>query len=770
MTNIQEIDVARRNVLKAGGALVVSFGLTPSIVTSLAGSANAASALSRPLSPWSLDTYLAIGADDNITVYYGKMDMGQGLDVAIGQIVAEELDVPFNNVSVIMGDTSLCVDQGGGSASAGIQRAGKPMRNAAAEARRLLFELAAKRFKVPVEKLSVANGTISVKGKPSKKVTYGKLIGGKHFNVTMKWNKRYGNSLNVKGKAKPKPIDSYKIVGTSVPRNDVPGKVFAQTDFVTDVKVPGMLHGRIIRPPQAGVIPVAVDQSSIDGIPGARVVREKDVIGIVANAEWDAIRAAEALKVTWSTGNGPTFPPMDKLYDHIRKAPVKRASAGSGFRPTVAFDETPVKNALSKAARIIKAEYEWPFQSHASMGPACAVVDVRGNVATVWTGSQKPHQTRTGVSRILGLPQENVHGIWVIGPGSYGRNDAGDAAMDAALLSRAVGQPVRVQGMRYEGHGWDPKAPASVSFGTAGLDAQGKVMAYHFRSKGFSAGDMASGERNPSDTLAGMLVGFPSANGFRLGNPAESYGFPNKLKFWEVISPLMERASPLRTAHFRDPLGPQLHFASESFIDELASAVNADPVAFRLIYLKEPRDIAVVKAAAEKANWKAGPSGRNVPKGDGVVRGRGIAYAQRNGAVIAIVADVEVDRKTGRVWPRRFVAAVEHGLVVNPEGLKLATECNIIQATSRALFEEVKFDRNSVTSVDWESYPILETPDMPEAIDVVVIKRDDLDPRGAGEPSTRPVAGAIANAIFDATGVRLRRAPFSPENVKAALG
>ncbi len=770
MTRIQDINVARRDVLKGGGALVVGFSIPASLTAAATGEAQAAAALARPLSPSILDSYLAIAADESVTAYFGKMDMGQGLDVAIGQIVAEELDVPFDRVTIIMGDTALCLDQGGGSASAGIQHAGKPMRNAAAEARRVLIDMAAKRMKVPVSALSVSDGVIGVTGDASRKVSYGELIGDKHFNVTMKWNRRYGNWLNVTGKAKPKPVDQYKLVGTSVPRNDVPGKVFGKTDFVTDVKVPGMVHGRVVRPPRAGVRPIAVDDSALGDIRGARVVRQKDFIGVVADTEWDAIRASEAVKVTWSSSDGPVFPDMDALYDHIRNAPVKRASKGSGFRPTVKFDETPIKAALGRAHRVIKAEYEWPFQSHASMGPACAIVDARGDVATLWTGSQKPHHARDGVARILGLPKNNVHGIWVIGPGSYGRNDAGDAVMDAALLSKAVGRPVRVQGMRFEGHGWDPKAPASVSFAAAGLDANDNVMAYHFRTKGFSAGDMSSGERNPSDTYAGMLIGFPNATVYRLGNPAESYGFPNKLKFWEVIPPLLEKASPLRTAHFRDPLGPQLHFASESFIDEIALSVNADPVAFRLRYLKDPRDISVIEAAAEKSGWKTRPSGRNVPKGDGVVQGRGIAYAQRNGAVIAIVAEVEVDRKTGRVWPRRFTAGVDHGLIVNPEGLRLATEGNIIQATSRALFEEVMFDRENVTSTDWESYPILETPDMPESVEVVSINRKDLSPRGAGEPSTRPVAAAIANAIHDATGVRLRRAPFTAERVKAALG
>jgi len=764
-----EVTVSRRNVLKGGGALVVGFAV-PGAVAALGGKARAAGALARPLNPAALDTYLSIDAAGKVTAYFGKMDMGQGLDVAIGQIVAEELDVPFGDVTVVMGDTALCVDQGGGSASAGVQHGGKPLRNAAAEARRVLLDLAAKKLKAPVDRLAVSDGVVSVAGEPAKKASYGELIGGRHFNVSLKWNRKYGNRLDAVGKAKPKPVDQYKIVGQSVPRNDVAGKVFAKTDFVTDVRVPGMLHGRVVRPPKAGAMPVAVDAASVGNIPGVRVVHEKDFVGVVAASEWNAIRASEALKVKWSEPGGPVFPSMDQLYDHIRKAPVKRASAGSGFGKTVKFDEKPVKAALAGAARVVSAEYEWPFQSHASMGPACAVADVRGDVATIWTGSQKPHQTREGVARILGFPIDAVHGIWVIGPGSYGRNDAGDAAMDAALLSRAAGRPVRVQGMRFEGHGWDPKAPASVSFASAGLDAAGNVVAFHFRTKGFSAGDMSSGERNPSDTYAGMLVGFPNATVYRLGNPEESYGFPGKLKFWEVIPPLLEKASPLRTAHFRDPLGPQLHFASESFVDEIASAVGADPVAFRLKYLKDPRDAAVIRAAAEKAGWQTRPSGRNVPPGKGAVRGRGIAYAQRNGAVTAVVAVIEVDRTTGRIWPRKYTIAVDHGLVVNPEGVRLATEGNIIQSTSRALYEEVRFDGYNVTSTDWESYPILETPDMPESVEVVILNRKELSPRGAGEPSTRPVAAALANAFFDATGVRIRRAPFTRENVKRVLG
>jgi CO/xanthine dehydrogenase Mo-binding subunit len=402
------------------------------------------------------------------------------------------------------------------------------------------------------------------------------------------------------------------------------------------------------------------------------------------------------------------------------------------------------------------------------MGPACAVVDAAGDHATVWTGSQKPHFTRDGVARILGLKPEQVRGIWVPGPGSYGRNDAGDAAIDAALLSKAVGKPVRLQGMRYEGHGWDPKAPASIHRVRAGLDRDHKVVAYAFTSKGFSRVDIDSNESNPSHSLAGQLLGLPLASIQGFGMPAESYGFANKLLAWETIPPLLDRASPLRTSHMRDPLGPQLHFASESFIDEIAAAIGQDPVEFRLGYLQKERDLAVIKAAAERAGWQPRPSPGPTRQGE-VAAGRGIAYAERGGTIVAAVAEVEVERKSGRVWARKITVAHDCGQIINPVGLKQCIEGNVVQAISRSLFEEVTFDEKTVTSGDWLAYPILDIMDAPETVEAVLIDRPELPPAGAGEPSTRPVTAAIANAIFDATGVRLRRAPFTPERVKEAL-
>jgi nicotinate dehydrogenase subunit B len=451
---------------------------------------------------------------------------------------------------------------------------------------------------------------------------------------------------------------------------------------------------------------------------------------------------------------------MAALYDHIRKAPVVKREA-----PVTTGEIDP---AFAAAARVVEAEYEWPFQSHASMGPACAVVDARADGATLWTGSQKPHFARDGVARALGLPQDKVHGIWVPGPGSYGRNDAGDAGIDAALLSKAVGRPVRVQGMRYEGHGWDPKGPASIHHARAAFDQDGAVIGYAFESKGFSRIDIDTNESDPSYSLAGQLMGLPlkSLQGF--GVPTESYGFANKRLAWETVAPLLDRASPLRTAHLRDPVGPQIQFASESFIDEIAAATGTDPVAFRLRYLKAPRDIAVVKAAAERAGWEPRPSPRPDRTGD-TLTGRGIAYAQRSGAVVAIVAEVEIDRRGGKIWAKKFTVAHDCGLIINPEGLKCCIEGNVVQATSRALSEEVAFDRAKVTSTDWTSYPILDITEAPETIDIVLINRPELPPAGAGESSIRPVAAAIANAVFDATGVRLRRAPLTPDRLKPAL-
>ncbi|MGH8733365.1 MAG: molybdopterin cofactor-binding domain-containing protein, partial [Burkholderiales bacterium] len=394
---------------------------------------------------------------------------------------------------------------------------------------------------------------------------------------------------------------------------------------------------------------------------------------------------------------------------------------------------------------------------HASMGPGCAVADVKADACTVWTGSQKPHYVRDGVAALLGLPPEKVHAVWVTGPGSYGRNDAGDATLDATYLSKVLGKPVRVQGMRADGTAWDPKGPACVLRARAALDASGKVVAYQFEAKGFSRQHIATNESDPADSLVGQFTGIPPKGNQIFGVPAESYGFENKLLAWETIPPLVESCSPLRTGHLRDPVGLEIHFGSEQFIDEVALAAGEDPVAFRLKYLTNPRHQAVVKAVAERANWAA------------LGKGKGMAFAERNGTAVAVVAQVEVDRKSGRVWARKLWVAHDCGLVINPLQLRATIEGNVVQGLSRTLFEEVRFDRDSVKSIDWASYPILEMQDAPESIEVVLIDRPELPSSGAGEPTMRAMPAAVANAVFDATGVRLRTVPFTPERVKVAL-
>ncbi len=752
-----DLSLSRREFLKASGALVVSAAGPAFIGEALAQTAAGGK---PPLVPTELDSWVAILPDGRVTAFFGKMDMGQSLDIAIAQIVADELDVAVDKVDVVMGDTALTCNQGGASGSTGIQSGAKPLRSAAAEARQLLVKSASQKLGLPVEQLRVDDGVVSAVSDPTKKVSYAELIGGRYFNRQVEWNKQTGNAMDIKVEAKVKSPSEYRVVGKSFTRRDLPGKVYRTDKYVTDISLPKMLHARVIRCSRAACTVAGVDESSIKKVKGARVVRERDFVAVVADHEWDAVRASRMLKISWKEAKKDPFPAMAELYDHIRKA-------------TVVKREDPVKKGdvdgvFKTAARVVGAEYEWPFQSHASMGPGCSVADVRPDGVTVWSGSQKPHFVQTGVASILGRPVDKVRVIWVLGPGSYGRNDAGDAALDAALLSKLTGRPVRVQGMRSDGIAWDPKGPASVHRGRAALDASGKVIGYEFVSRGFSRWDVATNESDPRDSLAGMSIGLPSKPVAEFGVPAESYAFENKRLAWETIPALLDSSSPLRTSHLRDPVGPQIHFASEQFIDELAVAAGEDAVAFRLKYAGAPRDAAVIRAAAEKAGWQPRMSPRAARSGE-VLSGRGIAYAVRNGTVVAAVAEIEVEPKSGRIWGRKFTVAHDCGLIINPEGIRYTIEGNVVQGLSRTLFEEVRFDREKVTSVDWLSYPILEIRDAPETIEVVLINHPEIAPSGAGEPTIRVIPAAVANAFFDATGVRLRRAPLTPERVKAAL-
>jgi nicotinate dehydrogenase subunit B len=752
--------LSRRAVLTAGGAFVVSIGSAVAGDVVLAANEALVRGTRPPLMPSELSSYIAVNADGSVAAFFGKTDMAQGLYTAIGQIVAEELDVPFQSVAVLMGDTATSVNQGGASGSTGIQEGGKQMRMVAAEARRVLVELAADRLGLPADQLAVTDGVVHAKSDATKRAGYAELIGGRYFNVQLDWNGKYGNPLYAPGKAKPKDPAEHKIVGQPIKRFDIAPKVFCREDYVGDVRVPGMTHGRVIRPPVAGAVPLKVDESSLRDIAGANVVLRKGFLGVVADTEWGAIKAARALKVVWSNAP-PPFPSQSALYDHIRAAPVRK-------RQVDGKETGNVERAFGEAARIIEAEYEWPFQSHASMGPGCGVVAINGDQVTVWTGSPKPHFCRDGVAAILGMPADKVHGVSMASAGAYGRNDAGDACIEAAVLAHAVGKPVRVQYMRDQGTGWDPKGPASVHRARAAIDSAGDVIAYEFTSKGFSRIDVDTNESKPRNTIGGQLLDVPLQSGDGFGVPAESYSFANKRTAWETIAPLLDRASPLRSAHLRDPVGPQIHFASESFMDEVAAALGMDALEFRLRYVKDARDLAVIKAAAARSGWQKRPSPRSGRSGN-QLSGRGMAYAQRSGTRVAIVAEVEVDRASGKIWGRKFTVAHDCGQIINPDGLKYTIEGNVIQGVSRTLLEEVRFDNKSVTSVDWETYPILDITETPAEIDVVLINHPEIAPSGAGEPSIRPMAAAIASAVFDATGVRMRRVPLTPERVKAAL-
>ncbi|MEX2353771.1 MAG: molybdopterin cofactor-binding domain-containing protein [Gammaproteobacteria bacterium] len=767
LDKISDIKIARRdlliNSLKGGGALVLSYSLPGCALVATEGADPMP--VARDLDPTRLDTWIVVNRQGNATAYWGKMDMGQGVDTAISQMVAEELDLDIDRVNVFFGDSYVAADQGGASGSTGCSNSGVALQTAAAEARLVLMEKASARLGVPLERLTVSNGTVHERGNTSRSISYGELVGDEIMNVPIEWNGRYGNSLALKGRATLKDPAYHKVVGTSVRRKDITGKIIPETEFAVHVRTPGMLHGRMVRPSVAGARVRSVDRSSVSNIPGVQVVVEKDLVGVVAPTEWDAIRAARALKVDWDETDSGFPTTSDELHDYIRQTPADHAD--------IARDVGDVETAFAASDQILDIEYEWPFQSHARMAPSLGLADINNGESTIWTDSQKFYDGAICAAKFMGVYKEGerlpVRAIWAPGPGSYGRSDSGDGTADAIVLSMAVGAPVRVQWMRDEGHAWDPKGPASVIRARGAVDSNGNVAAYHFNLKGFSRQDISSRENGPGEVLAGHLLGHGRPRRWTMQEPADSYGFANKRYSSEVLKPLRELASPLRTSHFRDPYGPEVHFASESFIDEMAYAAGQDPVAFRLKYVTDPRDAAVIRAAAEIADWEPRTAPRMKKGADGVMVGTGIAYAQRNGATNAVIAEVEVNPRTGRVWVRRFFVGSDYGLIINPFTLDRTIEGNLLQATSRTLFEEVAFDRKMVKISDWASYPILGAVDAPEEVRIRKINRPELGPRGAGEPVTRVAPAAIANAIYDATGVRMRKVPLTPERVKAAL-
>ena len=747
--------LTRRAFISSTGALVVALAVKTDVAHAAADGA------AKPaLKPDLLDSYIAIEKDGTVTAYYGKIDGGQGLETAIAQMVADEIDVSPQSVHVVMGDTARTVNMGGASAATGISRAGMNLRRMAADARRLMLDMAAKTLDVPAERLAVTDGVVHDKTDASKRVSYAALIGGGRFDAPVNWNGQLGLGLAVTAQAKVKEPKAFNVIGKSPPRRDLPGKVFGTLQMAPDVRLPGMLHARMIRPPVAGAVPVKVDEDSIKGIPGAKAVWIKDLLAVVAEKEWNAVRAARNLKVTW-TDSHPNFPGHDELHEHIRKAPIVKRH--------IQMENGNFDEGIKQAVRVIEGDYEFPTHSHSSTGPACAVADVRDGECTLYTSTQKPHYAAEGVAELLGLPRDKVRAVWMFGTGSYGRNDQGDATADAAVLSKHLGRPVRVQYMRHEGIAWDPKGTASVNRSKAGLDASGKVIAYENISKAFSRLDVGTNEGRAADVLAGHLLGFPLKPDQSFEIPVASYTFDHQRRGWETIPPLMDRASPMRTTHLRDPYGPPILFGSESFVDEIAAATDTDPVEFRLRYLTHPRDRDAVRIAAERYGWDKRPSPRTDQKDKAVAVGRGIAFRRHFTTFIGLVAEVRVHRKTGVIEPVRYVCAHDVGLIINPDTLRHVIDRQLVYGTSRTFFEELRFDRNMVTSVDWETYPVLHADFPLPQIDIELIERPEEAPSGAAEMALGLVPAAIGNAVFDATGVRLRRVPFTPARVKEVL-
>ena len=718
-----------------------------------------------------LDSWIVIRADNTATFFVGKTDLGQGTGTAFRQIMSDELDIAFENTTCVMGRTDVTVDQGGSGGSDALQTDGYPMRRVAAEARRVLLEMASTHFGVPVSQLAVSDGVISVissgsrlPAAGSRQITYGQLIGGKKFNVTLT-----GKDTNTTtGTAPLKPVQQMKNVGTSPQRYDVPPKVDGSLKWAVDMKAPGMVHARNVRPPFAGATLVSIDESSVKNIPGlVKVVSKGNYVAVVCEREEHAIRAARQLKVQWRKPATPPFPASEDLFKYMRAA----TPSSTGKPVTVGNPDA----AFSSAATVIEAEYDVPFQGHTAIGPAHALADPSNDQLTIYSNDMKSYGMRNSLARFLDMPRDRVRVIWMEGPQAYGRTAADDAGFEAAYLAKEIGRPVRVQWTRQEETGWDTKGPAYAVKLRGGLDAQGNLVALHYDA---CAADYNHLGYNEHDTvLISQLMGTRRAkpSSGRASLPSDMYAIPNRLQTTRVVPLPMPFETPLRTGNLRDPDGPQVTFASESFIDELAAAAKADPVEFRLKLIqgstqddsgfKRARSIACIKAAAEKFGWDPRPS-PNPRRGTGdILTGRGIGYAYRSQTVVAQICEVEVNRKTGHIWVKRIVIAHDCGLVINPAALTRTLENGTLHSLSRALYEQVKFDTEKVTSVDWNTSPTMTMADVPAQIDVLLVNGDpnpnrpDLPHYGAGETVCKPMLAAVANAVFDATGERIRRVP-----------
>jgi CO/xanthine dehydrogenase Mo-binding subunit len=755
---------SRRTFVKGTGALVVAIG-APRLLNPKA--AFAAVNGDFPIGPATvdpnlIDSWLAIGSDNTVTMKVGKVELGQGTVTAAMQLVADELDVAIGNVKFVQSDTWLTPDQGttAGSQSTGVQNGPAGIRQAAAEARLALLTMATAKLGVPVASLTVSNGVVNGGGQ---QVKYSDLLGGKLFNIAQT------------GKAVPKPYTAYKVVGTSVPRFDIPEKVFGKFTYTQDVKLPGLLHARVVRPPTLDSTLV-----SVDGFPGGKqpadvvkVVQKNNYVAVVAKTEWGAIVGAQQLKVTWKTTPYPNWATYND--DLLKLGPstnqvIQDSKFSNGQDVDAVLAATPATNQVS-------AVYKYPIQMHGSMGTSASTADVRANTATVWSSTQSIYALRSMLATALNLPAQNVHCIYVEGSGCYGQNKADDVSLDAAVISQLVGAPVRVQYTRADEHAWENygqafTVPITAAFTKTGNTA--KLTAWRRDAWTASRGGRPG---PPASMASGILMGFPESpqtqsTTLTPSQPLNSVDGSNSAPHYIVPAARLTNHTvrlSFMTGPLRSPARIQNTFANETIIDELAVLAGVDPVQFRIDNLQEPRLVAVIQLAAQMAKWPSRPSGSKIGSGR-LLTGMGFSAMRYEGTLgyNALAVKVTVDTKTGKVTVDHAWSAQDCGPAINPDGQKQQAEGCLMQGVSRSLIEELKWKSDAVTSRDWVTYPVIRFDHMP-VFDFQLIDRKDQAAVGAGEVLITNAPSAIGNAIFDATGKRLRQVPFTPARVRAAL-
>jgi len=745
------LEITRRRLLQSGGVVMVS-SLFVSPLSALASTPTTSKVADIPLDR--VNSFIAMSADGKVTAFNGHVDLGTGVRTSLAQIVADEIGVRFEDVTMILGDTNRTPNQGPTIASSTLQVSAVPLRQAAAQVREMLTALAAKAIKLPAEQLRAEQGFVFVEAHPAKRLSYAQLAEGQDLNLPL------DTSVQLKS------VKESQYVGKPVARVDIPAKVTGQLTYVHDMRLPGMLHGRVVRPPYAGADSsaplgdslISVDKASIAHLPGiVEVVVIKDFIGIVAEREEQAIAAMRQLKVEWKKWAGLPDLSLDKLHDTLAATP----KTDRMLRNDAGTDE-----ALAGLHIHADADYVWPYHLHASIGPSCAVADVTAEKAEVWSGTQNPHDLRKDLAKLLDRVPEQVHINRMEASGCYGRNCADDVSADALLLSQAVGKPVRVQLMREQESGWEPKGTGQLIRVRGGLDKQLQVAAYELKT---------SYPSNNAVTLPLVLTGkVPNtADVQQMGDRTAipQYEYPHMRVLSQDAAPIV-RASWMRGVSALPNV-----FAHESWIDEMAYLAGQDPIAYRLQYLKDDRAIKLIAALKKQCNWQDGPAHRQpAPANQEVVTGRGFAYARYfhskfpgfGAAWAAWVCDLSVNRKTGQIKIDKIFVAHDCGRMINPAGVKHQVHGNIIQSTSRVLKEFATFDGAGTTSLEWGGYPILRFDELPQ-VDIQLLDYPDEPPMGAGESASVPSAAAVGNALFDALGVRMREVPFTPERVLKAL-